>query len=139
MDYVRCDGTTHYVSWSDDSYSQGSYTASCPGWPKCRSEAAALKHAEEEGTMEAHGRAEPRIPTTAKPAVTIKVSIPVKIGGYTGQRDQWEEHTYDMVVTGDQQEVELQAQGSFHTKITLSPDAISAALKALNVHKPVTR
>ena len=80
--------------------------------------------------------------TTGGPGnVKIKVMIPVKIGGYTGQRDQWQEFEHDFVVEGDYNEVTLtETQSIPGTKITLSVNDLQAALRAVGVQQgPVMR
>ena len=68
-------------------------------------------------------------------AIKIKVTVPITIGGYTGQRDQWEEASHDMQVTGDRRNLILVGSGSFSRKIILSIDDLEAALAALdNLH-----
>jgi hypothetical protein len=42
---------------------------------------------------------------------TVKISIPVKTMGYTGQRDQWEKHTKDFAVYYDGSTIRLQPSG----------------------------
>lgn len=84
--------------------------------------------------MEDHGRG-------VYPSVKIKVSIPVKVGGYTGQRDAWEEFERDFVVRGDFSEVVLEDEhGSVKRKITFSLNDLQAALRALGLQQgPVMR
>jgi hypothetical protein len=59
----------------------------------------------------------------------ITVSIPVTLGGYTGQRDQWEEHTYNCEVTIDGDNIVLQSKGSFSRKFTLSQSQLEEAVR----------
>lgn len=126
-------GTVH---WSDDSYAQGSYA--CPGCshPKCPAK-----------TKEAHVHDPRPISNPSAPSVALTVSIPVKIGGYTGQRDEWEESTYEMmaVTVDDDGHVIFRGGGSLQRKVSFPRDALEAALRVLAQYdanaqpKPVTR
>jgi hypothetical protein len=65
--------------------------------------------------------------------LNIKISIPVTVGGYTGQRDQWEEGERDYYVRLIDGKVVLEeANGAFHRKITFSNNELLGALGALN-------
>lgn len=76
--------------------------------------------------------ASPNLSNPSKAKTKITVSIPVKVGGYTGQRDQWEETERDYVVTlGDDGTVSLQAQDGVRRKITFDPEALQEALGLL--------
>jgi hypothetical protein len=66
----------------------------------------------------------------------ITVSIPVKIGGYTGQRDQWEEHTYSMAVSREGANVVLQsAAGSNRARVAFPVSALEAAIKITDEYR----
>jgi hypothetical protein len=67
------------------------------------------------------------------PSVTIKVSIPVEIGGNTGQRDQWESHVYDMTVDiEDDERVVLESTGYSTRKIWFDLDDLKEAVDFIN-------
>lgn len=69
----------------------------------------------------------------AKPAITV--SIDVTTGGYTGQRDQWEEHLQQYKVElhdGDMVVLTSHDDG----KISFHKDGLEAALKILEDYKP---
>jgi hypothetical protein len=76
-----------------------------------------------------------------KPAsVNVQVSIPVKLGGYTGQRDQWEEQESQWRVSGDRAEVVLEEQrGQLGRRLTFSINDLEAALRFMGQTKPVMR
>jgi hypothetical protein len=83
----------------------------------------------------------------SEPTVALTVSIPVTIGGYTGQRDQWEQTTRQFAVTvGDDGQVILkESGGSFQTKVEFDRAGLEAALNVLSQYdsnakpKPVMR
>lgn len=58
----------------------------------------------------------------------IEVSIPVKLGGYTGQRDAWEEGEHSYVVSYGIGTVTLQSSGSVQRKITFQLDDLIEAI-----------
>lgn len=73
-------------------------------------------------------------PSKAKTKITV--SIPVKVGGYTGQRDNWEEIERDFVVTfNDDDTVSLQDSSGVRRKITFDPEALQEALGILGKSK----
>lgn len=84
-----------------------------------------------------------RSSTTPKPPVKAKitVSIPVKVGGYTGQRDQWEETAREFNVRlEDDGHVSLSdPSGNLKRKIILDPEALQEALRILRPAVPVMR
>lgn len=61
----------------------------------------------------------------------LRVSIPVKVGGYTGQRDQWTEHEQDYNVSLDGDKVVLHNTGHDGRKITFDRAGLDAALNVL--------
>lgn len=69
--------------------------------------------------------------------VNIKVSIPVSVGGYTGQRDAWEERerNYDVSVEDDKVVLEESA-GTIKRKVKFAKADLDAALRALNQLQP---
>ena len=69
--------------------------------------------------------------------MNIKVSIPVTLGGYTGQRDQWEEGLNDYAVTFDPytKMVALKAEGSVQRKIVFSFDDLKKAVEFVTTHR----
>lgn len=74
-------------------------------------------------------------PSRAKTKITV--SIPVKVGGYTGQRDEWQEFERDHVVTRNPDgTVSLQESGSGRSKITFDPEALTEALGILRQQRP---
>jgi hypothetical protein len=97
--------------------------------------------------MESHGRQLPgdpsitgrRIGIDPKPKAKIKVSIPVRLGGYTGQRDAWEEYERDFVVSFSGDEIVLESAGPRAQRITFSHDALREALRALGRTQPAYR
>lgn len=126
MDY--CNGTTHF--WSDDSYDRGSYP--CPGPDKCAD--AARKQREYEAPMpeDRHISSDSR--------VSIKVSIPVTVGGFTGQREQWEEGERDYTVSTEGGRLVLTASDPIGRTIKFNKADLDAALRALNITSgPVMR
>jgi hypothetical protein len=74
-----------------------------------------------------------------RPSVRIKVSIPVSVGGYTGQRDAWEELERDYQVSTDGDKIVLTGSDSTKRTIKFDPRDLDAALRAINAHKPVMR
>jgi hypothetical protein len=61
----------------------------------------------------------------------LRVSIPVKLGGYTGQRDLWEEIERDYNVSLDGDSVVLHDTGTAGRKITFDRVGLEAALAVL--------
>ena len=124
MDY--CNGLTH--SWSDDSYSCGSYP--CPGPVKCADAAHALKTKIEKETEV----------TKLASNVSIKVMIPVTTGGYTGQRDAWEQRGTDQLVTYTEGIITIKSMDSTGRMVQFRKADLDAALRALGMHAgPVYR
>lgn len=72
-----------------------------------------------------------------KTKVNIKVLIPVTKGGYTGQRDQWEQHETDHIVTVEDGTVTL--EGPSKSKITFARRDLDEALRILAAQQPVLR
>ena len=62
----------------------------------------------------------------------IKISIPVTVGGYTGQRDQWEEHTNDYNVAVKDGKVVLDSPGAFRRRITINLEELGQAVELHN-------
>lgn len=98
------------------------------------------EHRQEGRVIEEHGRAAdweqerhftPRsVPSKAKAKVTV--SIPVTVGGYTGQRDNWEQLERDYTVTvNDDGTVTLESDQHVKRKITFDPEALQEALGIL--------
>lgn len=123
MSYTEsCDGARYRFTWMDDSYSHGASAGPCPA-------------------LSGERCLVPSCPSNNKPKedpvpnkdtnVTIKVSIPVTLGGYTGQRDQWEEGTSDMTLSVKDGQVTFQSGGSVQTKIVFSAADFDAALRML--------
>jgi len=61
----------------------------------------------------------------------IEVSIPVKIGGYTGQRDAWEEGTQNYTVKYGVGVVTLESASTVKRKITFQLDDLNEAIDFL--------
>lgn len=59
---------------------------------------------------------------------SIEVSIPVKLGGYTGQRDQWEEGEHNYTVKYGVGTVTLESAGSVQQRITFQLDDLNEAI-----------
>lgn len=74
------------------------------------------------------------------PEPKITVSIPVKIGGYTGQYDKWEEHEgeYAVSVVGDSVELSDRS-GIPGREISFSRRALEKALQIVGGEQPVLR
>lgn len=135
-----CNGQVCTHSWSDDSYSTGGGSAACPALTDQRcpasdcpsnkpKEATAVTHPDMTGTPR-------RIKPTPQPDPNITVAIPVKIGGYTGQRDQWETHTYQMSVTlSEDATLILQSSNGQH-KLDIPWETLKRAVEL--VSKPST-
>ncbi len=66
--------------------------------------------------------------------VKLKVLIPTKSGGYTGQRDEWEEYETDREVIVDGDMVTLKDPRPYckSESISFSMNDLQAAIKALN-------
>lgn len=62
-------------------------------------------------------------------ATNIQVSIPVKLGGYTGQRDQWEESESNYMVKYGIGLVMLESNGPTKRKISFQLDDLEEAIK----------
>jgi hypothetical protein len=80
-------------------------------------------------------RSNPMTPSNpSEPTVALSVSIPVKFGGYTGQRDAWETHTKQMSVTLEENGdiVKLKANNSDQDQIWLP---LSGLLAAIDIRK----
>ena len=72
--------------------------------------------------------------------VKVTISIPVTLGGYTGQRDEWEAHASDFKVAVDGDMLTLtQVSGSSGTQIAVSKTTLLAALKMVDPPGPVMR
>lgn len=59
---------------------------------------------------------------------SIEVSIPVKLGGYTGQRDAWEEGEHNYIVRYGIGTVTLQSSGTVQRKITFQLEDLIGAI-----------
>lgn len=139
MDY--CNGKTHH--WSDDSYSHGSYP--CPGWPKCTSEAAKRQMEDDvsDALTDTRSNPDPRgrlitlPPAHSNVKVNIKVSIPIKLRGPFGQRDEYMTFNREAQVEVEDGNVTL-TEGD--REMTFSKTDFDAALRALNYNPgPVMR
>lgn len=77
--------------------------------------------------------------------VMLPVSIPVSVGGYTGQREEWEEYERLFSVTVHDDKVVLSGRDNDGRQITFGRDDLNAALEVLARYddnakpKPVTR
>jgi hypothetical protein len=67
----------------------------------------------------------------------IKVSIPVRTHGYTGQRDQFEQHTKDFAVKYDGETVRLAASGYGTTSFDFNEAELKQALDFIRDHNLV--
>lgn len=65
----------------------------------------------------------------------LRVSIPVKLGGNTGQRDQWEEFERDYAVTLDGDNVVLHDTGLRGRIIRFDRRGLEAALAILEDYR----
>lgn len=67
--------------------------------------------------------------------MNIKVSIPVEVGGYTGQRDAWQSGTDDYTVSlEDDGRVKLVSQGYTKRTIWLDLDELKRAVAFAEDH-----
>ena len=83
---------------------------------------------------------EPNSRSVSDPSnVRVTIAIPVKIGGYTGQREEWEEYERDHVVKVDGDDVTLEGQTDVRRKISFSKRDLYAAIKMLVGQEPVYR
>lgn len=65
----------------------------------------------------------------------IGVTIPVVLGGYTGQRDAWEAHTYDCRVSLDEGDmVTLTTPGGSKRIVQFDPSDLEKAIKFTKEH-----
>lgn len=69
--------------------------------------------------------------------MNIAVSIPVTLGGYTGQRDQWEQHAQDYKVTYDPELklVTLDSGGSIQRRISFNLEELTEAVQITERHR----
>lgn len=100
----------------------------------CRGVTAGRGH--HESDAEFAERMKPMTPPEKKePVVTLRVSIPVLVGGYTGQRDAWEALTSDMSVAfdpGNPDKVILkQLSGHPQRMLSFSRSGLEAALRVV--------
>lgn len=65
--------------------------------------------------------------------VSIKVMIPVTTGGYTGQRDAWEEGSGDRIVTYEDGIVTLSSMQPSGSIVRFKKADLDAALRALGM------
>jgi hypothetical protein len=78
---------------------------------------------------EERAAAKPR-PPQPRGGAAVKVSIPVRVGGYTGQRDAWEEIQRDYTVSiVDESIVLIDYTSSVQRKIELPREGLESALK----------
>jgi hypothetical protein len=68
---------------------------------------------------------------TKNPRVALTVSIPVKMGGYTGQREDWEEVEREYKVSATPDTITLSGTYNPWYKITFDRAALQAALEVL--------
>jgi hypothetical protein len=62
--------------------------------------------------------------------MNIKVSIPVEQGGYTGQREQWEQRTGDYYVDiEDDERIVLESTHPVGSKIWIDLDELTKAVE----------
>lgn len=65
----------------------------------------------------------------------IAVTISVLLGGYTGQRDQWEEHTYNATVALDEGgRVVLTTPGPTRRCVAFNPSDLEKAINFTKEH-----
>lgn len=68
--------------------------------------------------------------------MSISVSIPVEIGGYTGQRDQWESSTHDYAVAiEDDERIVLESNGYSSRKIWFDLDDLLKAVELIKTQE----
>lgn len=63
--------------------------------------------------------------------MNITVSIPVKVGGYTGQRDAWEELGHEYTVDTDGETVMLTSNDTIRRQIKFKLEDLTKALDVL--------
>ncbi len=72
--------------------------------------------------------------------VSIKVMIPVISGGYTGQRDAWEQREADHLVTFTEGIITITSMDHTSRMVQFKKADLDAALRVLGVHAgPVYR
>lgn len=72
--------------------------------------------------------------------VSIKVMIPVISGGYTGQRDAWEQREEDQLVTFTKGIITIKSMNHTSRMVQFKKADLDAALRALGMHAgPVYR
>lgn len=64
----------------------------------------------------------------------VTVNIPVRTHGYTGQRDQFEQHTKDFKVRFDGETVRLVAPSGYGRSIDFSESELKQALTFIREH-----
>jgi hypothetical protein len=76
----------------------------------------------------------------SRPNVNVTISIPVKVGGYTGQRDAWEEYEREhRVVLTDEGTIYLKSGSDVQRQISFQRADLEAALRMVGGTKPVMR